>query len=297
MNFERLFQHNRIPYSTKVNRGWVNVKCPECGDKSFNLGFNITGNYAHCWRCGGKELYLILSEILNIPYNMVYTIIDEYKDNTETIIQYKPKKTNSVTLPTNTLNVEERKYLKTRGYNPLTLMQKYGVVGGGISGKWKYRIIVPVFEKHRLVSFLGRSILTPEQLKYFDVPRYKNLSEDESLISVKNVLFNADNCKNKTAVMLEGSFDVFRFGDDSFCCLGSELTQTQINKIANKFDKVFILFDNEKEAQIKAKKYGLILNSLGVEVEIVDCFGDYGKNDCGELTDTEVLKLRKELHI
>jgi hypothetical protein len=228
---------------------------------------------------------------------MVYTIINEYKDNTETIIQYKPKKTNSVTLPTNTLNVEERKYLKTRGYNPLTLMQKYGVVGGGISGKWKYRIIVPVFEKHRLVSFLGRSILTPEQLKYFDVPRYKKLSEDESLISVKNVLFNVDNCKNKTAVMLEGSFDVFRFGDDSFCCLGSELTQTQINKIANKFDKVFILFDNEKEAQIKAKKYGLILNSLGVEVEIVDCFGDYGKNDCGELTDTEVLKLRKELHI
>lgn len=49
---------------------------------------------------------------------------------------------------------------------------------------------------------------------------------------------------------------------------------------------------NEKEAQDKARKLGLNLSSVGLEVEIIDAFGDFGKNDMAELTEKEVEKIK-----
>ena len=298
MQFERLFNDFKIPYDTKVNRGWINVQCTECGDKSLNLGFKINGDYAHCWRCGGKNLKYILSSVLKVSINILDSILEDYGGKETTVLKKNTfSKVKQVVLPTNTLNVDERKYLIDRKFKPSLLKTKYGVVGGGVSGLWKYRIIIPVIQKGIVTSFVARSILSNKILKMYDIPRYKNLPEEFSIKSVKETVFNLDNCKNTTGIMLEGSFDVFRFGDDSFCCLGSSLTQTQINIIANRFNKVFILFDNEKEAQIKAKKYGKLINNLGVDVEIVDCFGDFNKNDAGELNEMEVMQIRNELGV
>ena len=65
--------------------------------------------------------------------------------------------------------------------------------------------------------------------------------------------------------------------------------------IKQRFEKVFIMFDNEEEAQAKARKFGLQIASIGVEVELVDCYGDFNKNDAGELNEKEVQIIRHEL--
>ena len=297
MNFEKLFTDYKINYNNRVNKGWTNVTCPFCDDKTFNGGFNNIGNYYHCWKCGGHNFKQALSLVTNITSSQNDDLIQQYQGRNIILNKLNKKKTSAtkLILPSQTLLPNEREYLRKRNFNPKYLHEKYKIVGGGISGKWKYRIIIPLILNNQIVSWTGRSILPKETLKKLKISRYKNLSIEESVVDPKSILYNLDNCQHETAVLTEGAFDVMRLGDDFFCSFGTELTQSQISIISQRFKKVFILFDNEKEAQLKARKFGLQIASIGVEVEIVDAYGDFNKNDGGELNKEEVDKIRKEL--
>ena len=299
MNFEKLFNDYHIEYNNRINKGWTNVHCPYCTEVSgtFHGGFNDAGNYYHCWKCGGHDFKKTLSFVTGIPKNQIVEIIEEYKGRAGVLkrLNKKESRVTKLELPTNTLTSVERQYLKSRNFNPKYLHEKYGIVGGGISGSWKYRIIIPLILNKKIVSWTGRSILSKEKIKELNIPRYKNLSKDQSIIDPKTILYNLDNCKNEVGVLTEGPFDVIRLGDDFFCSFGTELTQSQISMIKERFRKVFIMFDNEKEAQEKARKFGLQISCIGVEVEIVDAYSDFNKNDGGELNQEEVNIIRKEL--
>ena len=56
-----------------------------------------------------------------------------------------------------------------------------------------------------------------------------------------------------------------------------------------------IMFDNEKEAQKKARKFGLELSVMGVDVEVVDAYSDYDVNDGAELSENQVKEIKREL--
>lgn len=298
MNFQKLFEDYKIDYSLKTNRGWVNTKCVYCGGSSYKLGFNPTEDYCTCFACGSHNLKETLSKILSVPKKDIDDVIEQYKTRTIILNKLNDKKTTAVknlVLPTDTFTPIERKYLKSRNFNPSYLHKKYNVVGGGIVGDWKYRIIIPVIINGKIVSWTGRSILEKSKLDELKIPRYKNLEIKKSVINPKECLFNLDNSKNKTVVLTEGPFDVMRLGDDFICSFGTSLTQSQIKEIRLRYDKIFIMFDNEVEAQQKARNYGQMLSSVGVDVEIVDAYSDFNKNDGGELNDEEVKIIRKEL--
>lgn len=298
MNFIKLFEDYKIDYSLKTNRGWVNTKCIYCGGSSYKLGFNPTEDYCTCFACGLHNLKETLSKLLAIPKKDIDDVIEQYKTRTIILNKLNDKKTTAVknlVLPTDTFTPIERKYLKSRNFNPSYLHKKYNVVGGGIVGDWKYRIIIPVIIDGKIVSWTGRSILEKSKLDELKIPRYKNLEIKKSVINPKECLFNLDNSKNKTVVLTEGPFDVMRLGNDFICSFGTSLTQSQIKEIKLRYDKVFIMFDNEIEAQQKARNYGQMLSSIGVDVEIVDAYSDFNKNDGGELNDEEVKLIRKEL--
>ena len=298
MNFQKLFEDYKIDYSLKTNRGWVNTKCIYCGGSSYKLGFNPTEDYCTCFACGLHNLKETLSKLLAIPKKDINDVIEQYKTRTIILNKLNDKKTTAVknlVLPTDTFTPIERKYLKSRNFNPSYLHKKYNVVGGGIVGDWKYRIIIPVIINGKIVSWTGRSILEKSKLDELKIPRYKNLEIKKSVINPKECLFNLDYAKNKTVVLTEGAFDVMRLGDDFICSFGTSLTQSQIKELKMRYEKIFIMFDNEPEAQEKAKKYGMMLSSVGVDVEIVDAYSDFNKNDGGELNDEEVKIIRKEL--
>jgi len=85
-----------------------------------------------------------------------------------------------------------------------------------------------------------------------------------------------------------------RFGDDSICGFGITLTRTQIMYLSERFKTIYIIFDNERQAQRKAKQYGLLLAGHGLEIFIVS-IADYNAKDIGEMSPYKVKKLRQEL--
>jgi len=300
MNFEKLFRDYNVPYSLRINRGWVNCNCPYCDTKStsFNLGFNQAGNYYHCWK--SKHNYPIrqvLSTLLNVSESSIDNILIDYRGAGETLSEKKTSNVKYLELPTNTFTKAERKYLKSRDFDPKYLYKKYHIVGGGIDGDWKFRIIIPVYYQGQLLSWTGRSILSKGKLKQLDIPRYKNLSIEKSVKNIKELFFNIDNCKSDTVVLTEGAFDVLRFDGNAICSMGTELTESQINLLASRFRKIFILFDNEPEAQKKARKFGLQLSSIGIDIEVVNAYEDFGKNDMGECSREEIEKIKNELNL
>lgn len=297
MNFVKLFNDYNIEYDTRVNKGWTNVTCPFCDDKTFNGGFNNAGDYYHCWKCGGHNFKQALARTVNIPFNEVDTLVEQYAGRNSVLnaLNKKQAKATKLILPTNTFTLAERKYLKERNFSPKLLHEKYKIVGGGITGSWKYRIIIPLVLNGKIVSWTARTILSKQQQQKLKIPRYKNLSIEQSVYPPKELLYNMDNCKDKIAVLTEGAFDVMRLGDGFMCSFGTELTQSQVAIIKQRFEKVFIMFDNEEEAQAKARKFGLQIASLGVAVEIVDAYSDFNKKDGGELNEQEVKIIRKEL--
>lgn len=300
MDFEKLFTDYKIEYNNRINRGWVNVHCPYCTEVSgtFHGGFNTAGNYYHCWKCGGHKFKETLALVTRIPKSEIDTLIEQYSGRNSILYKLNNRrraKVLTLELPTGTLLPLERAYLKRRNFNPKYLHEKYRIVGGGLTGNWKYRIIIPLILDGKIVSWTGRSILSKKKQEELNIPRYKNLSIEQSVIDPKSILYNLDNCKKEIGVLTEGAFDVMRMGDDFFCSFGTELTQSQIGIIQQRFKKVFIMFDNEPEAQEKARKFGMQIASIGVDVEIVDAYGDFDKNDGGELNPEEVEIIREEL--
>ena len=297
MNFVKLFNDYNVEYDTRVNKGWTNVTCQFCDDKTFNGGFNNAGDYYHCWKCGGHNFKQALARTVNIPFNEVDTLIEQYAGRNSALnaLNKKQAKATKLTLPTDTFTPAERKYLKERNFSPKLLHEKYKIVGGGITGSWKYRIIIPLVLNGKIVSWTARTILSKQQQQKLKIPRYKNLSIEQSVANPKSVLYNLDNCRGKTAVLTEGAFDVIRMSDGFFCSFGTELTQSQISMIKERFTKIFIMFDNEEEAQAKARKFGLQIASIGVDVEVVDAYSDFNKKDGGELNQQEVGIIRREL--
>lgn len=299
MNFIKLFRDYNIEIQQDKNGEWVNIDCPYCDKKGhYNLGFNNIGNNYHCWKSlHNYPLTKVLSDILSISQNEVREILKDYNGGVNIIKKEKFSKVKYLELPTDTFTKAEKKYLRERNFNPGYLYKKYHIVGGGIDGDWKFRIIIPIYFNGQLISWTGRSILPKGKLQELKIPRYKNLSNEKSLKNIKELFFNLDNCKSDSVVLTEGAFDVLRFDGNAICSMGTELTESQIKLLQERFKKVFILFDNEIPAQAKARKFGLQLSAIGMDVEIVDAFSDFGKNDMGECSREEIEKIKKELNI
>ena len=297
VDWKRLFDDFHIPQ--RRVRGWSNVCCPFCRnpiDEHFNGGFSDDNPAYNCWRCGKHPWYEALSLVLKVSPYEARKASSSYGNFLSIEKRRSADNSKELILPGfEELTAGEENYLISRGFNIPFLQKKYGIRGGGIAGDWAYRIIVPVWFEGRLVSWTGRSILPRAMIDELKIPRYKNLSIEQSAVNPKDILFNSDNCRNDSVIFVEGPFDVLRMGDDTVCSLGTSVTAAQKLFLIKRYKHVFVSFDNEPAAQAKARKLAEDLDSLGMDVEVVNICDDYGKNDPGELTLREVKEIKKEL--
>lgn len=284
-----------------VSRGWLNINCIFCSkDPSWHLGINLTTKFYHCWICGESgPITKLIHEIEGFDTNdwqSVFEILKEYQDYSipelKQDIRYRNK---DFCLPKNAtkdLPDIHRKYLEGRNFDPDYLIDKYDVHGVYNIGDYKFRLIFPVYKQQTMVSFQTRDVTGKASSPYI------GCDNEESIIPIKNTVYNIDNVNNKILV-LEGVFDVFRMGDGAVATYGTDVTSTQVYELVKlsteqNITMCYILFDAEPQAQLKANELGYALSCFDtMEVEIL-CL-DSG--DPADLTDQEAREIRKELKL
>lgn len=276
-----------------VTRGWVNMQCPFCGDHSNHLGINLDSKIFHCWICGEKGPVTKLIRALNehISYNEVNNILSKYQDKMQLTrgesggepIQRRCKLPKSAK---NEWNEYHYNYLVKRRFNPHKLRKDYHLKFCYNLGTYKFRIIVPVIMRNRIVNFTAIDTVNSGQAKY------KHCPNDLAAIPIRGCLYNIDSVAG-TAIIVEGVTDAWRIGPGAVATFGIEFTKEQINRIMESgITNIFVMYDGEPQATKKAEELSTRLDTLpGIKhVEVLTL----PKGDPADLSEEDVKEIRKE---
>ena len=290
----KLLQDYQIPHTTTHHHctpGWVNVHCPFCpGKQNFHLGINLTTQACHCWRCGPHSFIDVVSALLTVDRKEAVRIIREYTSPVAVVRKrvkkrvFRPQR-KSVVLPDGLLNdllPEHVRYLQSRGFDPDNLKQLWHIRSFNWFCRYKHRIFIPIEYEKKVVSYQCRATLPQIH------PRYLTARKEHEVIHHKYILYGIDYVQD-TVVVVEGPTDVLRIGPGAVATFGLQYTLPQVILLSS-FRKVYIMFDNEPQAQRVARK-------LAYEIELagdttVYTIEDYGADDPGSLSHEDVVELR-----
>jgi hypothetical protein len=274
--------------------GWLQVICPFCSGKfGYYGGFNLKNDYYNCWRCGYHNFNNVLAQLLELKYYEIETLLKDYE--THQIITQKrtkiKKKIEKVELPINSKYPIKRHfdYLLKRGFDDIEkLINEWNILGTDHLSDYRNRLVFPIIFENKIVSFQTRDIIGKSDLKYIACP------EDKEIIHHKHLLYGLDKIENK-CIILEGIFDVLKFGIGAVSTFGTGFKKEQVDLLINKnINEIYILFDKEEQAQIQAEKLALGLKPFVDHVEILSL--NINKNDVGDMSLVEIKELRKLLN-
>ena len=278
-----------------VSAGWIGIRCPFCDDTSNHLGIHVKSLKCSCWKCGGHHISKLLQELLALSRKQANLVIKKLdRDDSQLISdqQYENLSKVGTKLPPHLTTFPDiyRDYLKSRGFLPKRIRKKYDLLAAGHVGRYKFRIIIPIYIKRQLVSFTSRAI--------FDemTPPYLMAQMNESMVRPRFCIYNYDNIYDGYDCMIvEGPADVWRFGDGCCSTVGMQFTDAQLSLLREKEIKnLFIMLDAERYAQrVKAEQIG---NLMAPWVDSVELLEAKWKKDLGDFTHREAHDLRKHLN-
>jgi len=300
------FEDKQYDYHTagekNVTNGWVNIECPfpNCYDPSWHCGINLESLLFNCYNCGNKgNILSLIQEIEKCGFGKAKSILKLYSNTDfyrskqlEVRSLYKMNRDISIhnILPKQACDNFDKKhlnYLKNRGFNPVQLISKYKLKMYGSIGKWKFRIIIPVFFNRQIVTFTSRSIIDSIE------PKYKHQFDNKSIIPIKDTLYNFDNIPRDKVIITEGVTDVWKLGNGAIATYGYNVGKNQIDILKSRnFKDIFIIFDSEDKAKKRAISLANNLGSFHCNIEQIDL----SCGDPGDMDFDSVLKLRKELN-
>ena len=293
MDIESIYQDFSIEYVTEGQHkhgrpGWINTPCPWCtGTEGYHLGFNKSGNFFFCWRCGWHPDIDTLSKLLHMTWKESKEIAKKYghhikrasKDQ-ETNIRIKAHRLPSEITPLQEAHV---RYLTKRKFDPDLLVKLWHLVATGpISSldhlSYKHRIVIPYIWNGKQVSFDARDI-TNKQLS-----KYKACPKDRELIPHKDILYGKQEDWKDTGIIVEGPTDVWRLGTASSAVSGISYTPKQLKLIGKTFKRVAVIFDGqETQALNQANRLVSELKSyFRTDAFRMDIKGDPGDMDQSE---------------
>jgi len=291
MNLFTFLKKESIPYETRgknTSRGFVNICCPDCLDEGFHGGIHIQKLYYNCWRCGWLPLYRVLGDITGLGERAVKDMLNYSSEDLKEVKERKEKQAiKEIQLPIGhrRLTKRHRDYLSSRNFDFRDIQQKWNIEGAGPLGKYKFRLLIPIYYGGTLVSYLGRDVTGKSNL------RYKACEVENESIHHKHILYGLDHITERRCILVEGVTDVWRIGYGAVSSFGISWTKQQALLLAEKCDQIFIVFDAEKEAQKQAEKLGVMLSGFGVEIEIINI----GSGDPGEMAQKDADSLKKSL--
>jgi len=146
-----------------------------------------------------------------------------------------------------------------KGTGPISLLD-------GID--YKHRILAPITLNEKVVSFQARDITNKSHLKYMACPKRREI------IDHKHTLYGLDQCSRTHGLVVEGIFDVWRLGPGAVATFGIEFTKQQVCLLVDRFARVTVVFDDDRQAIKQARKLQAELEIFGVPTDIIRCAGD-----------------------
>ncbi len=276
-----------VDHGNNVAKGNVNVQCPWCGseDQSQHLGIQLKSGMWGCWRNKqhrGRKLFILLSKLTGLSQQearratgegarravqqgdmeravqglggpldddqhstgaAVLQLSDTFRKMYSRKIKYKAEKRFT------------RYLMEDRGFDEIHLrsLVKIYDLHYCVTGDFENRIIIPVYENGKLMTYLGRSIYADAAL------RYRALEKEKSVKQVKDCIYNYDRAMRggETLVLVEGAFDVMKvdyYGKPKLRAVGlfnMNLEASQIEllyDLRGKYDRYILLLDRGEVA-------------------------------------------------
>ncbi len=273
-----------------IGGNWIGLKeCPYCHDNRFHSALNQKRGNFSCWSCEENKSFInFIIEIENTTFHKAKEISKKYLDNNyfEDENEFTPYQGN-ILPPESSNNFPQihLNYLKSRNFNPQKLIKKYKLQATHNLGRYKFKIIAPVFLNRKIVNFVACDVTGKCETKYLFPPNKK------VIVPIHNCLYNIDNI-NSYAILTEGITDVWNIGEGCICSFGKNLSQNQITLLLEK-EVVRVVVIPDCDAQDNGER---IANQLSGIIDSVDLIY-LEKGDPGELTKLEINKLKRELEI
>lgn len=282
---ESVFGRGRLARNSKN----FDVRCPICAPKDHSkkkLAILVEDDKCHCWTCGYKAATLapLIRKYAGIEKLVEYRdkfmseaqrqsgrrcVFINLEDEPKPLALPKDFRLIAVASEFDPDVRAMRRYLHARGITERD--QWYFKLGCSDEPRWKRRIIVPSFDRAGVLNyFVGRAI--DQQRK----PKYDNPDVDKN-----PVIFNEINVDwSQRLVLCEGTFDMFKCGDNAVPLLGSDLNEegALFNAILMHSTPVALALDSDMW-QTKTPRLAKKLAEYNIDVRLVDTrpFGDPGE--------------------
>lgn len=271
-----------------VIRGNINICCPFCGEHKYHRTIFPDG-WSLCWICDtGKQQFIskIIQKIEGCNWQKANKISENLQLNKNIETEEAEQENKIFTFPkefTKKFPIAYRKYLESRNFDFYEIEKHYDIYASPNYGKDKFRIIAPIKENGKIVSWVGRDTTNKQEERYRFCPDY------ESLIPRSDLVYNIDKFNGNTCIIVEGITDVWRIGINCVALLSIRFTKNQILKLKNKgLKKAYIMFDNEEKAQQRAKD----LEGFLTFCDVFHCdIGDV--KDPAELSEEDVKEFKR----
>lgn len=294
----RLYQDHDIPYLTEGTKhcqtGWIQIVCPFCtGNPGWHLGYNLHNHYFNCWRCGAKNPVSVIEMILRVTPEVAYKLLLEYKGSARLGVGELFVPPNFVDLPPETIDLtdQHRRYIKDkRHFKPKSIQRLWDIRSTGPVGRYKHRIMIPIYLGGMLISYQGRDVTDKASL------RYKACRKELEVVRHKHTLYGIDLVPFDAIVITEGVLDVWRLGPGAVSTFGIEYTNHQISLML-RYNRRFIFYDNRKkdpQAGKQADKLAYTLDEYPGETEVIELSG---VGDPAEMQQAKADQLMQDLGV
>lgn len=277
IKFDKVIELSEWLEKPKIDYGkrHIESRCPFCGDsrtkknvKRFHVDFYSPYNtfIYKCHRCGESgNIVSLYSFLKGCSYSDAKKILLNKKYDPNKIKKFLRKKSYSKTEPIEVdadLDIDINNECYTVDSRPDNQYDKRNIeklkkfkedrkipdslpIYFAHSGRYKSRIIIPIYVNNKLVYFQGRSIYKEIEPKYLNPKVEKN-----------KIILNSDKFeRDKYIIINEGIIDAYSIDNNQgTCVIGGYIDKDYINKIMKYTDKgVIICLDNPKKDQNSRK--------------------------------------------
>lgn len=205
--------------------------CPERGegeDTRFRLGVNVASGKGHCFNCDWKSRHTVAIIVKKLELGELQETSDVEEDKPREV--YLPKDFQVLSkgeTKGDGLLTRARRYLIERNLTQDQIDSKS--IGASLTGKYAYRVIFPVLDKHTLVGLVARDFTGKQEPKYLNSPGMK-------------AVYNVPRKRHGAIVLLEGVFKSLYIervlNVPSGSLLGHTITDSQLDMIQGFSDVV-----------------------------------------------------------